>query len=124
MIRGPRSLFFLLGTIACLGGIGCQLRRPPRHRPECSSHNCLRRKWPNQRVRRRTTMPYRYACSIHKRTDTSVVVCCTSNQMASWWKTPFGDGRLLLTDIGTPRCVSKWHRIPTYAPSMSAALQC
>ena len=28
MIRGPRSLFFLLGTIACLGGIGCQLRRP------------------------------------------------------------------------------------------------
>jgi hypothetical protein len=28
MIRAPRSWFFLLGTVACLGGVGCQLRRP------------------------------------------------------------------------------------------------
>jgi hypothetical protein len=29
MIRVPRSWCCLLGTIACLGGVGCQLRRPP-----------------------------------------------------------------------------------------------
>ena len=28
MIRVPRSWCCLLGTIACLGGVGCQLRRP------------------------------------------------------------------------------------------------